>query len=141
MISAVGASIDEDQDKLIFTPDFNGLKIIIAEDDPMSMELVKNYLSGSHVTIIEAKNGKEVIDNVDDSINLILMDLNMPVMDGYMATKAIKLLRPDLPVLALTAYALSSDKTKAHEAGCDSIISKPVDKRILFEALKKYLRW
>ncbi|HLO58887.1 MAG TPA: PAS domain S-box protein [Bacteroidales bacterium] len=139
MISAVGFSTDQDHDNIIHTPGFHGMKIILAEDDPMSMELVKNYLSGTFVTIIEAKNGKEVIENLDDHVNLILMDLNMPVMDGYMATKAIKLSRPDLPVLALTAYALSSDKTKAHEAGCDSIISKPVDKRILFEEMKKYL--
>jgi PAS domain S-box-containing protein len=137
-ISTVDDSPEDLQDTFSL-PDFSGKKIIIAEDDPMSMELIKKYLMGSNLTIIDAINGKEVVENFDDRVDLILMDLNMPVMDGYMATKAVKEMKSGLPVLALTAYALSSDKIKAREAGCDSIISKPVDKRILIEELKKYL--
>ena len=71
-------------------------------------------------------------------ISLVLMDLKMPVMDGFEATKEIKLFRPDLPVIAITAYALSGDENRALEAGCDDYIAKPFEREILLYKLKKY---
>jgi CheY-like chemotaxis protein len=72
-------------------------------------------------------------------ISLVLMDIKMPVMNGYLATKKIKKLRPDLPVIAQTAYALVGDREKAIQAGCDDYISKPILEEKLIEMLKKYL--
>jgi CheY-like chemotaxis protein len=116
-----------------------GKTIIIAEDDPLSTELIKEYLSNTDVKIIEATNGKEVTEKLNLNPDVILMDLNMPVMDGYTATRLVKSKRPDIPVIAITAYALSTDQNKAKEAGCDSIISKPVEINILYEELRNHL--
>ena len=129
--------IDTDKDLMI--PDLEGKSFIIAEDDPVSTELIKNYLLPTGVKIVTVSNGKEVIENLSINPSLILMDLNMPVMDGYSATRKVKLKRPEIPVIAITAYALPTDQKKAKNAGCDGIISKPVDKHLLFEELKKHL--
>jgi CheY-like chemotaxis protein len=75
----------------------------------------------------------------NNKVAILEMDLNMPIMDGYAATRMVKSRRPDIPVIAITAYALSTDKSKATEAGCDGIISKPLDQMILLGELKKYL--
>jgi CheY-like chemotaxis protein len=72
-------------------------------------------------------------------INLVLMDVKMPVMDGYEATKLIKEINPELPVIAVTAYGLSGDKEKALAAGCDDYIAKPFEPDDLIEKLRKYL--
>jgi len=65
------------------------------------------------------------------------MDMKMPVLDGYEATRRIKAIKPDLPIIATTAYALPGDKEKALEAGCDAYISKPLRKAELFEKIEK----
>ena len=67
------------------------------------------------------------------------MDLKMPVMDGLSATQELKKLRPHIPVIAQTAYALSNDKEEVLAKGCDNYISKPIDKQILIETIAKYL--
>jgi CheY-like chemotaxis protein len=67
------------------------------------------------------------------------MDIKMPVMDGYEATGIIKKIMPSVPVIAQTAFAFESDRTKALDAGCDEYISKPVKKDLLIEMVKKYL--
>src|SRR5690554_7320395 len=72
-------------------------------------------------------------------ISVVLMDVKMPVMSGYEATAAIKKLRPDLPVIAQTAYALSGDKDKALAAGCDDYLSKPIKREALLRKLNLYL--
>jgi two-component system sensor histidine kinase/response regulator len=87
--------------------------------------------------INKVANGKILRVNINP--DAILMDLNMPIMDGYAATRIVKSKNPGIPVIAVTAYALSADKTKAIDAGCDSIISKPVEQKILFGELIKYL--
>ncbi len=72
-------------------------------------------------------------------IDLVLMDLKMPEMDGYEATRQIKSRKPDLPVLALTAYGLVKDRERAMAAGCDEVVTKPVDKKLLMHSIKKFL--
>jgi len=121
-------------------PVFAGSVILIVEDDAVSMNLIKTFVINTGATVVEANNGKEAIDKMIANPDLILMDLFMPVMDGYESTRIIKSKYPDIPVIAVTAYALSKDKSKAFAAGCDSIISKPVNKEILFGELTKYLK-
>jgi CheY-like chemotaxis protein len=74
-----------------------------------------------------------------ENLDLALIDIRMPEMDGYDAIREIKKTRPHLPIIAQTAYAMDEDKSKAYEAGCDDYISKPIDKDDLLFLLQKYL--
>ena len=87
-----------------------------------------------------AKNGQEAVDYcaTDSKLDLILMDLKMPVMNGFEATKIIKKKHPKIPIIAQTAYSSESDKIKATKAGCDEFISKPISKEQLTLVLSKY---
>ena len=73
-------------------------------------------------------NGEEAVEHVkqNDKIDLVLMDIRMPKLNGYDATRQIKMLKPNLPVISITAYAMSEDETKSLDAGCDMYISKPI---------------
>jgi len=90
--------------------------------------------------IFKAPNGQVAVEmcRLHPEISIVLMDVKMPVMDGLEATRQIKSFRKDLPVIAVTAYALSRDKKKALDAGCDDFMSKPVSKKELLEKLKKH---
>ena len=116
------------------------LRILIAEDDESSMIYVKAILEREGTMIFEACNGKEAVDFVrnDPEIDLVLMDIKMPEMDGFEATRQIKRIKPSLPVIAQTAYAFVSDQEKAMEAGCDDYISKPIKKDILLAKIQKF---
>lgn len=119
---------------------FSDRTILIAEDDDSSFIFLKMLLEKENINVIRAVNGIEVLEickNRND-INLILMDIKMPEMNGVDATKEIKKLYPHIPVVAQTAYAFSSDKEIFLAAGCDDYIAKPIDKRKLFECINKY---
>lgn len=123
------------------TIDLTGKTILVAEDDQFNMELIKVLFRKTNVKIIEAADGFKAVEMFrENDIDLVLMDLKMPHMDGYNATKIIKSINPNIPVIAVTAYALSQDKPKAFEAGCDAIVTKPVDSKILFNEILKYLK-
>ncbi|MGZ2371676.1 ATP-binding protein [Ancylomarina sp. YFZ004] len=100
--------------------------ILVAEDDDVNFNLIQEMLSKKPVKIIRANNGKEAVDicKNNPSISLILMDIKMPVIDGHEATRHIKTFLPDLPIIAVTAFALAGDKEHALEAGCDAYITK-----------------
>jgi len=86
-----------------------------------------------------AYNGKVAVDMVNKKgYDLILMDLKMPEMSGYDATRQIKLIFPDIPIIAQTAYATFEDKQMAISAGCDDFIAKPIKKNLLLEMIQKY---
>lgn len=115
--------------------------ILIVEDDESSFEFLKVILNKSGIATLWAKNGEESIkickENVD--IDLILMDINMPVMNGYEATKLIKAFKPKLPIMAQTAYAIAGDEQKALDAGCDDYIAKPINKKTLVKKIEQLL--
>jgi len=92
--------------------------------------------------LIHAKNGKETVDIClkNKNINLVLLDIKMPVMNGHEAAKKIKSTLPDLPIIAQTAYSTETEKELAFKNGCDDFISKPIDKEELFKLIKKYLK-
>ncbi len=116
--------------------------ILVVEDDAASMVLLRVHLEKLGVRIINAKNGKEAVNiftKNDHQIDLVLMDINMPVMNGYEATVKIKALNPSIPIIAQTAYAISGDREKALSHSCNDYISKPIDGRKLISILKKYL--
>jgi len=118
-----------------------GKTILVAEDDRINFLLIREILTKTGVNIIWAANGEEAVDvcKNNDKIDLVLMDIKMPLMDGYEATKIIRGFRPALPVIALTAYAQASDKEKALAEGCVGHISKPVDRAQLYSMLQQYL--
>ncbi len=117
--------------------------ILIAEDGETNFLFLKTILTKMidyEFIIYRAKNGKEAVTicQENENINMVLMDIKMPIMDGYDATKYIKKMRPDLPIIAQTAYSIEEDVQKALDAGCDDFVSKPVDRKILKPILQKY---
>lgn len=114
--------------------------ILVAEDDFTNFLYVEALLRKSPIKIIRAENGEEAIHLFKNNpkISLILMDLKMPVMDGFDATKQIKALNSDIPVLALTAYAGNEEKQKAIQSGCDELLLKPLKKEFLLNKLETY---
>ncbi|MDP4276433.1 MAG: ATP-binding protein [Bacteroidota bacterium] len=116
--------------------------VLVAEDENLNFLLVRELLRQFDVTIVRAVNGAEAVElaRTSNDIDLILMDLKMPVMDGYEATKLVKSIKPSLPVLALTAYSLDSDKNKALACGCTDVIVKPINKEELYSKLERFLK-
>ena len=92
------------------------------------------------IKVILVPNGKEAVNQCREhpEISLILMDLKMPVMDGFEATGAIRSFWKYVPIIAITAFAMSDDKKRALDAGCDDYLPKPVNKEDLIEKLKRY---
>ena len=116
-------------------------KIIIADDEETSFLLLKTILAPYGITCLHAANGKDtlrILDNEKD-VSLILLDIKMPVMDGYETVKKIRERNISIPVIAVTAYAFPSDREKALANGCNDYISKPIIKQELISKLKKYL--
>jgi CheY-like chemotaxis protein len=119
---------------------FRKLKILIAEDDEFSAMLITNAIQPFCKKLFVAGNGAEAIEELRKypDIDLVLMDISMPVMDGYEATKGIRLFNKDVVIIAQTAYGLMGDKEKAIAAGCNDHISKPVSKNDLSVLIQKY---
>lgn len=120
----------------------NGRKnILVAEDEENNFELIRVILASAGMHIIHAWNGQEAVELAarHPETDMVLMDIKMPVMGGYAATGKIKSMRPDLPVIALTAYALPGDREKALEAGCDDYMAKPVSLKGFLDLVRKHL--
>jgi signal transduction histidine kinase/CheY-like chemotaxis protein len=118
------------------------LTILVAEDDSSSRFYLSEILKMKDVTLLLAENGKEAVDFVNTTahIDVVLIDLKMPVMDGYEAARQIKILNPSIPVIAQTAYALSNDEEKALQAGCDDFITKPYKGEQIFNLINKWVK-
>lgn len=114
-------------------------KILVAEDNESNYILMTYILKRSY-EFVRAKNGQEAVDIADNGgVDLVLMDIKMPVMDGLEATKIIKERHPELPVIALTANAFDSDRQLAFDAGCDDFLSKPVSSEKCLKTIEKHL--
>ena len=110
-------------------------KILLVEDNELNRDMLSRRLKRKEFEVVFALDGQEGVDKASsESPDLILMDMSLPVMDGWEATKAIKAneATKDIPLIALTAHAMAGDREKALEAGCDEYDTKPVDfKRLL----------
>ena len=115
--------------------------ILLAEDDAVSTLLIKRNLKGENLTILSAENGWEAVELLQHhpEIKLVLMDLKMPIMNGYEASRLIKKQRPDLPVIAQSAFTSKEERQKAKEAGCADFITKPINKSELLEKVQELI--
>ena len=135
------------QTELFVKPDYNNYKwenrvVLITEDEEVNFYYLKTIFKKTEAKILRAKNGKEAVDLIKDfhgDIHLVLMDLNMPVMDGYEAMKIIKAKHPEIPIIAQTAYTLSEDRNKCMKAGFNDYISKPINRVALFRLVSENL--
>lgn len=118
-------------------------KILIVEDHPDNAELISDLLTAHGYTVVFADNGRDGVECARaEHPDLVLMDLSLPVMDGFQATKEIKS-DPKLkaiPIIALTAHAMAGDENRALAAGCDGYISKPIEVRLFAQRIAGYLK-
>jgi|GEM_PF-615080 len=119
-----------------------GVVILVAEDEDVNFLYLNELMHETGVTIIRAKNGQEAVDigTADSRISLVLMDIKMPIMSGDEATKQLKAVRPHLPIIATTAYAMGGDKDRLLKVGCDAYLSKPIGQKELFELIRNFLQ-
>jgi len=112
-------------------------RVMIVEDDEMSFIYLKEVLKSTNIEIIHAWNGVQAVEmaSADQNIDLILMDIKLPEMDGYEATRQIKEINETVPVIAQTAYAMADDEQKSKQVGCDDYITKPINRRKLLQTM------
>ena len=115
--------------------------ILIAEDDDTSYMYLDLILRKNKYEVLRAMSGDEALNLLEKhkDIALVLMDIKMPGLDGYEATRLIKRMYPDLPVIIQTAYALLGDREKSLEAGCDEYVSKPVNMVALLKLISSMI--
>jgi|GEM_PF-2528848 len=114
-------------------------KILLAEDNEINQEIVSGLLENSSIELDIAKNGKEAVEKFKENrYTLILMDIQMPIMDGYEATKIIRELDKNIPIIAITANAMKEDIKKSEKYGMNSHINKPIEVEELYETILKY---
>ncbi len=117
-----------------------GRRVLLVEDHPLNREIVMGLLEGTGLVILTANDGQEGVDRFRQSpCDLILMDVQMPVMDGYAASRAIRALDPAVPIVALTANAFPEDVDRALAAGMNAHLSKPIDLTQLLGVLRRFL--
>lgn len=117
-------------------------RILVVEDQEDNRQIIRDLLSTTDYQIIEAANGEEALAAVArERPDLILMDIQMPILDGYEATRRIKAdpRLSSIPIIAVTSYALSGDDEKARAAGCNDYVPKPYSPRQLLMKIRQYL--
>jgi two-component system, cell cycle response regulator DivK len=117
-------------------------RILVVEDQPDNRKILRDVFARTDYEIIETENGEEALAALAKTRpDLILMDIQLPIMDGYTATRRIKAdpALKSIPIIAVTSYALSGEEKKAREAGCDDYIPKPYSPRELLAKVRQYL--
>jgi CheY-like chemotaxis protein len=113
--------------------------ILIVEDIELNIDLLTQLL-GDDYNLLVAKDGAQGVEAVEkNKPDLVLMDISLPVMDGYEATRTIRRISDTLPIIGLSAHAMQGDLEKAKAAGCTDYLTKPVDEEKLFNMIKQYL--
>ncbi len=122
-------------------PDWSAYSILIVEDDFFNFKLLEGWAKMMNANVIQADSGQKAVDIClnNDDVHIVLMDLQLPGMNGYEAMRIIKKTRPDLPVLIVTANAVEEEKLKSEEAGCNGFVTKPIDIRKLTTTVNELL--
>jgi len=118
------------------------LHILISEDEKLNFILLKKLLERSYqdnVIIDHAVNGQEAIDICTETVDLVLMDIEMPIMDGFEASIILKQKYPDLPIIIQTAHCSQEHKEKAESIGCDAFMAKPIVRKDFEDLLDQFL--
>lgn len=119
----------------------SGFKILLAEDSEDNQFFIEKFLSKKGATVVLANNGLEAIAKCEkEKFDAILMDIEMPQMDGYQATQALRTLGFKNPIIALTAHAMADEKIKTRSAGCNDHVTKPIDTQQLLTTLESHLK-
>jgi two-component system sensor histidine kinase EvgS len=120
--------------------DFSSKMVLVVEDNQISYKLISAVLNQVKANVVHAPNGKEAIDicNTDQHFDLIFMDMQMPELDGFAATRIIKQMRPGLPIIATTANIYEENAEACLEAGCDAFLAKPLQFRKMFELMQSF---
>src|SRR6185437_1631266 len=116
-------------------------RILVAEDNPVNLELLREMLEGLRCEVVEATNGEEALARVEETNpDLILLDINMPKMNGYAVLSRLRQNRKfcEVPVLAVTAYAMKEDQQKVLDAGFNGYLPKPIDAARLLGELRRF---
>ena len=114
--------------------------ILVVEDVDTNKLFFDAALRKTNAKILWAMDGQEAVDLFRaNRVDLVLMDLQLPVKDGYTAIREIKAINQDVPIIAQTAHVMSGEKEKCMEAGCNDYLSKPIRLNVLMETLSKYL--
>lgn len=122
--------------------DLNNLKILIVEDEDFSVEYLKIVLRKYGSNFLQAKNGQEAIEITRENpdLDLIFMDIRMPIVNGYKATEEIRKFNKSVKIIAQSAYALQGDEDKALNIGCDAYLTKPIDKKELISTVEALIK-
>ncbi len=136
-----GTALEEDK---VIEKDFKGVRILLAEDNLINQKIALRMLEKKEMIVKPAVNGKEVIEMLEkEEYDVVLMDCQMPEMDGFEATKAIREKEQQtgthIPIIALTARAMQEDKQHCVDAGMDGYVAKPIDRQKLFHEIEKFV--
>jgi CheY-like chemotaxis protein len=134
-------STSDNQKKINYIPAEKNT-ILIAEDDEINFFYMNALLSReTDSKIVRAENGRYAVElfKANNDIKLILMDIKMPEIDGIEATRLIKLIDPNIPIIAVTAYAMSGDEERVIASGCDGYLSKPISKELLLKKIAEFI--
>ena len=118
--------------------DFTGRSVLVVEDTFMSFKLIDTVLNQVNASVTHASDALKAIElcSGDQDFDLVLMDIQLPGMNGIMATKEIKKIRPHLPVIAATANTFDNEEKACREAGCEIYLTKPLQFKKLFELMQ-----
>jgi len=121
--------------------DWSDKTILVAEDVAANYMLIEAVLKTTRATVIWAQNGRQAVEACadNDRIDLVLMDIRMPEMDGIDATREIKKFRNNLPIIAQTAFSYNREDVKIMEAGCIKVITKPISPQVLLSCLSEHI--
>lgn len=144
----VGDHLQEQMPLMSETPgmqDLTGLRVLLVEDNPINQQLAVELMQARSVEVDVTSNGQEAIDRINahppDHYHVVLLDLQMPVMDGYEATRQLRMdaRYVDLPIIAMTAHAMADERERCQVLGMNGHISKPIDPEFLYTSLGQYL--
>jgi len=135
------ASRKEEDWKIHTLNSIRGARVLVAEDNEINQQVAEDLLTQAGLDVTIVSNGLEAVEKVKMAMyDVVLMDIQMPEMDGYSATRAIRGFEADLPILAMTANAMAGDKEKCLEAGMNDHIAKPIDPDVLFKTLVEWIK-